>query len=220
MRAAFVFCLCAVAASAAIIDQLAVTVGNQAITQSQITNDLQLAALLNGTPLDNSLSARRDAASRLIEQALIRREMSFGSYPAIPEADVDEALAGVEKARGGAAAIERELTSYDLTLQDLREYLKWQLELLRFIDLRFRPAVQVTNEDIEKYYQENFAGAEPGKAAPELADVRSQIEHKLSGQRVDEQLDRWILQTRKHTTIRFQDAELEAPASGSVESQR
>jgi len=222
MRHALLYLVSMSIAGAAVIDQLAVSVGNQAITESQITDEIQLAALLNRADPDSSLAARRAAAKRLIEQALVRREMSFGSYPAVPPGDVNEALANAEKAAGGAATLEQTLKRYDLTKNELRDYLMWQLQLLRFIDLRFRPAVQVTNEDIEKYYQQNFANA-AGKA-PDLGDVRSQIEQKLSGERVDEQLDRWINQSRARTVVRFEDTELADPAkaisANGVESHR
>jgi hypothetical protein len=210
MRFALVI-LFAVLAGAGIVDQLAVTVGNQAITEREITDDIRMAALLNGVAPDTTLTARRAAAARLIEQALIRREMSFGSYPPVQESDVKEAMAGAEKAHGGAAALAETLKQYDLTGKQLQNYLTWQLELLRFIDLRFRPAVQVTNEDIEKYYQQNVVDAQPAGKAPELGAVRSQIEQKLSGERVDEQLDRWIKQSRARTVIRFEDPALAQP---------
>jgi hypothetical protein len=197
-----VFFILAVSGAATIIDQLAVTVGNQAITENEIMDEIRLAALFNGTAIDNTAAARRAAAARLVEQALIRREMSFGSYPQIPESEVNDAMAAVQKARGGKAALDESLRGFDLTREELRNYLTWQLQLLRFIDLRFRPAVQVTNEDIEKYYEENMAGAK-------LSDVRGQIEQKLSGERVDEQLGQWIRQSRARTTIRFEDASLE-----------
>jgi hypothetical protein len=212
MRLALFFVV-AVCCGAAIIDQLAVTVGNQAITENEVTDDIRLAALLNGVAVDNSVTARRAAAARLIEQALIRREMSFGSYPQVQESEVNEAMAAAEKAHGGRAALDESLKSYELTTKELRNYLTWQLQLLRFIDLRFRPAVQVTNEDIEKYYQESVVGPQPAGKAPELSEVRSQIEQKLSSERVDQQLDRWIRQSRARTTIRFEDAALSSEAS-------
>jgi DNA-binding transcriptional MerR regulator len=110
-------------------------------------------------------------------------------------------MQATETAHGGKAALDKSLKDFDLTRVELQNYLTWQLQLLRFIDLRFRPAVQVTNEDIEKYYQDN-------KVGEKLSDVRSQIEQKLSGERVDEQLDQWLRQSRSHTMIRFEDASL------------
>ena len=198
-----------ISARAVLIDAIAITVGNLAITESEITSDLRLTALANGTAPDLSDWARQQAAGRLIEQALVRREMSFGSYPPIADAQVEAAYQSTEKARGGPASLNRLLASYDLTPQELREYLRWQLSLLKFIELRFRPAVEVTNEDIEKYYKETVQNQPgPDGKAPALADVRDQIEQKLTGERVDQQMEEWIKRSRARTAIRYIDATL------------
>jgi hypothetical protein len=200
--------LCAISLTAAIIDEIAVTVGNQAITEGEITREIRLSSLLNGEAPDYSLDSRRRAAGRLIEQALIRREMSFGSYPPISPQQVDDALADTRKARGGASALNDLLQRQKLTLQDLRDYLTWQLELLKFIDLRFRPAVQVTPEDVEKYYRDTIVPASPPGKAPALNDVREDIDKKLTAERVDQQLDDWIKRSRSRSVIRYIDSGL------------
>ncbi len=211
MRALAAFLLLAAAASlpAVIIDRIAITVGNQAITEGQITQDLELTALLNRvSPVDNP-DTRRQAAGRLIEQALIRREMTFGSYPPVPPAEIDAAYASTEKAHGSASGLAAALAQYELTTADLRNYLQWQLALLKFIDLRFRPAVQVTSDDVQKYYRENVL-AQPGKngSVPSLQQLHDQIEQKLTGERVDAQVNEWIKRARARTAIHYLDSAL------------
>lgn len=207
-RSLFAGGVLALAMGAAIIDQIAVAVGNQAITEGEITREIRLEAILNGDAPDYGLESRRKAADRLIEQALIRREMAFSSYPPIPDEQIEQAIESTEKARGGPAALDETLSRFKLTRKDLRDYLTWQAELLKFIDLRFRPAVQVTNSDIEKYYRENIAAQSPPGKAPSLNDVRSQIQKKLTGERVDQQLDEWLKRGRSRAAIRYIDSSL------------
>ncbi len=216
MRAAFVLLLSLSVVHATLIDRIAITVGTQAITSSEIERDIQLAALLNGTTPVLTPDSKREAAARLVEQALIRREMSFGSYPAVPAVQVDQAVASTEKARGGAAALDRTLTQYRLKRKDLRDYLEWQLALLKFIELRFRPAVQVTDEDVESYYKAHVP-VKPGPdgAAPSLQDLHDQIQAKLTGDRVDTQLNEWIERSKMRTSIHYIDALL-APSVAPV----
>jgi hypothetical protein len=71
------------------------------------------------------------------------------------------------------------------------------LTLAHFIDLRFRPAVQVTNGDIEKYYREQFGSSQA------LADVRARITETLQAQRSDAALDAWLKDTKAHTVIEY-----------------
>ena len=207
----------AVAGQAVIVDRIAVTVGNQAITDGQIDQEIRLSSLLNQTDPEITAAARRAASDRLVEQALIRREMSFGSYPPVPAAQIDQAVASTEKARGGAAALDGLLKKDRLTRRDLRDYLEWQLALLKFIELRFRPAVEVTNEDVENYYKAHVAvKPAPDGTTPSLRDLHDQIEQKLTGERVDIQLDEWIKRSRTRTALRYVDATL-APAAAAGE---
>ena len=64
-----------------IIDRIAITVGNQVITESQIDEELRITAFLNRDKLDVSDDARKQAANRLIDQALVKREMELSHYP-------------------------------------------------------------------------------------------------------------------------------------------
>ena len=68
--------------SAEILDRIAVTLDNRVIAESDLIRDLRLSAFLNLAPPDFSAAAKRAAAERLVERALMRREMEFSRYPA------------------------------------------------------------------------------------------------------------------------------------------
>ena len=195
MMPAIAICLmAALPAGAAIVDRVAITVGNKVITESAIDLRIRLTALENGVKTDLSLASRRAAAERLVDQKLVEREMDVGHYPhAAPDA--------AKKSPTPAA-----LEAYGLTTEDLGADLEWQAQLLTFVSLRFRPAVQVTDQDVEKYFRDqSLNGA--------LNDVRAQIEQKLTEQRADLELDRWLQDQRKHTRIEYLDKDLQVPAS-------
>jgi len=191
---------------AGVIDRIAVTLDNQIITESEIALEIRLTAFLNGDPLDFSAEARKRAADRLIEQKLIRREMQIGHYLGPNKNDVETMLKQIQTQRfQSPEAYRRALERYDLTEEDLKAHLSWQLTLLRFIDARFRPAVQVTDDEIRAYYESEMV--KPGKAdpgaKPKLEDVRDQIRETLINQRVDQQLDEWLAAARRRTRIQF-----------------
>ena len=56
------------------LDRIAVSVGQDVITESKVILDLRVAAFLEGKPLDLSTPARRKSAERLVDQLLILRE--------------------------------------------------------------------------------------------------------------------------------------------------
>ena len=98
---------------------------------------------------------------------------------------------------------ERELKEAGLTLDQLREHLLWGLTLSNFIDLRFRPAVQVTRKDVVDYYENKILPATTEGRKPNLADVRAQIEKTLTAERADQQLDAWLKDAKNRSHIDF-----------------
>lgn len=205
------FCLLVASlAPAVIIDRIAVVVGNNSIVkESDIKRDIRVTSFLNNEPLDLSVTSQRKAANRLIDQVFIHREIQLGDYPPATLQQADQQLDALKKERFGSdAAFKNALHRYDLTELDLRTHFQWQLTVLRFIDVRFRPAVLITDDEIEKYYREHRAALArqyPGKS---LDDLRDEIRNILTGERVNQQFFAWLDQQRKDTKIQFHEESL------------
>jgi parvulin-like peptidyl-prolyl isomerase len=197
-------------ASAAIIDQIAIVIGNSIIKHSDIERDLRVTEFLNGDPLDLGNAARKKAASRLIDQVFIRREIQIGGYPSASLKQTDEQLARLERQKyKSSAAFEQALRRYRVSEIDLRTQLQWQLTILNFIDIRFKPAVMVTDEEIEKYYNEHAAALErqhPGRAS--LDEVREEIRNLIAGEKENQEFFKWLDDQRKNTNIEYLEASL------------
>jgi hypothetical protein len=202
--------------SAEIIDRIAITVSNQVITESQIDEEIRVTAFLNREKLDVSADARKQAAGRLIEQALVKREMDLSHYPLPQAADADPALAGVKATYPSVADFVAALDSYGITEGDLTRRLLWQFTLLRFIDYRFRPGIQIPDADVQTYYRRQVSGWEQQgiKPIPSLEDSRAQIEEILTQKLIDQALDQWLATARKQGAITYHDAALPGGADG------
>ena len=87
------FALTFAAAAQNVIDRVAVVVGTQVITESEVILEARLTAFLNEQPLDLGAGPRRAAAERLVDQQLIRNEMQIGGYPMPPETEGDAVAA-------------------------------------------------------------------------------------------------------------------------------
>lgn len=186
---------------AVVLDRVAVSVGTAVITESQLAEEIKLDSFLNMEPAKFTVAAKRAAADRLIDQKLIDKEMQMGHYPAAPVQEASAMIEKLLKARAnGKEQFDAQLSAAGITLAELQDHLLWGLTLARFVDLRFRPAVQVTRRDVEKYYSDKFLASAQGQK-PKLDDVRDQIEKTLMADRSDEQLDAWLKDTRLHTTI-------------------
>jgi hypothetical protein len=194
---------CCVMLSGQLLDRIAVTVGNQVITESELISEIRLDMFLNGEKPEINRKTMRAAADRLIEQKLVRKEMESGSYP---PASVEEAATMLDnllktRAHGDQAEFDRMLSASGITLSELKDHLVWGLTLAHFIDVRFRPAVQVTRADVEKYFEQQILPNSRGATKPDLESMRSQIEQTIAAQRSDQQLDAWMKDTRAHSTI-------------------
>jgi hypothetical protein len=203
--------LCLSPAPAEILDRIAVTIGDRVITEQRIVQEIRVAAFLNREKPDTSAAARREAAEHLIKQDLIRREMEATRYPLPEKGEADPLEKQIVDQYGGEPAYTAALATYQLTREEVREQLWWQLTTLRFIDYRFKPAVHVPEGAVESYYQEQVEKwkAQGRKDIPTLEDSRDSIEQILTAERVDRQLDSWLGEARKQLNIRYREEAFE-----------
>jgi hypothetical protein len=166
------------AARPAVVDRIAVVVGSDVITQSEVLEEVRMTEFLNGQPLKLGPPELRAGAERLVDQQLIRNEMKIGSYSQPPEANVDATLAQFRKQRfgGSDAAMRASLQAYGLTEDQLEARLRWQLAALRFTNIRFHTGIPST---------------------PQQATARAR-----DGS-VEQQLDAWLKEKRGATKIKF-----------------
>jgi len=192
-RSLTVAALIAVTAGAAVVDRVAVIVGNQVITESEVNDELRLTEFLNQQPLDLGPEQRRAAAERLVDQQLIRNEMRAGSFtqPSADEADSmlrnfrQEHYASIP---GFRAALEK----YGITEEQLKQHLLWELAALRFTDIRFRGG---TSASTGPSPQQTANRLKPGAEAPP--------EENPKEDNVDQQMEAWLKDARSQTRIEF-----------------
>lgn len=203
-----------IAAPAVLVDGVAITVGTNVITRSEIDLRIRLMAFQNGDKTDFSLASRQQAAQRLLDQKLVEREMDVGHYPRADAKAKEGLLAAYAKAnyKSDTGAMAVALKSYGLTVQNLEDELGLQTDLLTFLNLRFRPAVQVTDQDIRKYFTEHYTqGPEKTKQQAQvgaLREVRAQIEQQLTLERSNKELDSWLQEQRKRVAITYVEKDL------------
>lgn len=188
-----------------IIDRIAIVVGNAIIKDSDITRNVTETDFLNAQPLNRSLSARRAAANRLIDQVLIRQEVRVGDYPRATAEQADQELSGLVNQRFHTqAALQNALKRYGITELQLREDFQWQLTVLHFIDARFKPAVFISDEAIHDYYTQHVVELRheyPRKSS--LEAVSGSIRNTLTEEQVNKLFFAWLDEQRKQTKLKY-----------------
>jgi hypothetical protein len=199
----FLLMFAAVLMRGEIVDRIAASVGSHVITESEVVEEIRVTALLDGKAPDLSVAEKRKALDRLVDQELMRNEIVFTRFPFPSESDIKPLYAQVRDRFPGDGAYDAELRKYGLTDGDVRQHLQWQLMMLRFIEYRFQPAVQVSEAEIAGEYRDfttkwrDSKGSEP----PPLEQVRVDVE-KLALQRlIDSALDRWLGEVRTQNSI-------------------
>jgi peptidyl-prolyl cis-trans isomerase SurA len=208
MKAAILL-LCAAAVDAETIDRVAVAVGNRVITSSDVDRQVRVSAFLSGAKPELTPEARRRAAEAMVDQKLVARELETARYPEPDPSELDAAFQEFKNSYFPSDAdYRRALADYGLTEAEVKEQLLWQRRFLSFVSVRFRPAVQVSDQEVRDYFEKTVlpaARASNPDATFTLEEFRDQIVAKLTGDRVDQQIAQWLADMRSRTEIVFHE---------------
>jgi hypothetical protein len=201
------FSVALLVAQAAVLDRIAVTVAKHVITESDILLELRIDAFLDQKPVDAGPDQKRKAADRLIDQYLLLEEASTSRQVLPTAVDAQLLLEQVKAQYATETEYRATLARSGITEAQLSQHLLNGIRALRFTDLRFRPEVQLSDDDLKDYYDSMAAQwrrANPGQV-PTFDASRDQIEKLLTDQRVTQALDRWLGTTRSETEILYKE---------------
>lgn len=196
------------AAQEQVVDRIAVSVAGQVVTLSDIRRHIRITAFLEQAKPEFSEEQLRQTAERLIDQALIRREAELSRYPAPPIEEVDQALGQFAASLGlDQKALFARALEYGFSEQEIRDLAAWRLTVVRFIDYRFRPSIQVSEADVARYYNDvflpQFRARTPDTAPPALDSIRERVVDILNTELSTQASQSWLEQSRKQTRIRY-----------------
>lgn len=201
MRILPAFMIACVLPAAVVIDRIAVVVNRHPIKTSDIDREVRLTNFLNSAKLNPDAAEKRAAEERLIDQQIIRTELSSGGYGRASAAQAEALLGQIRRSRYGNsdARLRQGLETYGLTEDQLGAQLLWQLTVLRFINDRFRTGVLVSDEDVQKYYDAHRADF-PGVPIEKASDS---IRTSLEGEQVTTEFEKWLADGRKGAEIDY-----------------
>ena len=207
MRAALFACFLIAGASltAEIIDRIAVTVDKDVITEQQILEQIRVTAFLNREQPSYSADAKRKAADEMVQQILVRREMNFSHYPLPPLSAADQVEQQVLERYPNRQALEQALRRAGLTEEEMKSRLWWEVAIVRFVDYRFQPAIDVPASAVHAAYEKKVAQwkAEGVQPIPSFEDSRDSIEKIMLAERADEALDSWLVRAKGRSDIEY-----------------
>jgi SurA N-terminal domain len=191
------------------LDRVVASVNGAPILWSDVEQEIRIESLMNGQKPDAiSPEQRANALDRLIDAVLLQQQIRqaharVNSEQAQREVEKAEDAIRTEHNAAEQGAWQRLLNEYGLSQVELERYLKRQAEVLEFIELRFRPGLQIPSQQVQKYYDTTFVPEMRRRNAsvPPLSSVRQRIERILEEREIDAAMSEWLKVVRASAEI-------------------
>jgi hypothetical protein len=180
------------------IDGVAARIEDDIITESEVRELAAFQVLVDG-----KAKPREELLRELTDQWMIRNEATAARYGQPSAADVDRAYAEFVKQFGSPEEFKARCAAAGLTEAAARRMVARQLYLSRFIDYRFRPSAQITDEQIAAYYRDEFVPQLKARKqlVPPLDEVDDTIREVLIQRAINDRATKWLNETRDHLQI-------------------
>jgi peptidyl-prolyl cis-trans isomerase SurA len=212
------------ARAADVIDRIVATVNGHVILQSDWDDAVRYQAFVEGRPLRSITDQDRGRAlDRLIDQELVREQAQGVEVSQPPAEEVQQRIQELQKqhATTSASGWQSALAQYGLAQKQIESWVTHDLSILRQVEARLRPAVQITPQTIESYYQRTFLPQlrKAGAQDVPLAQVAAKIREILTEQKVNELFTSWLQSLRSESKISIPAAPSSPPAPSGGQGQ-
>jgi hypothetical protein len=212
-------------AKAEVLDRVVAVVNNQAILTSDVDDEIRLA-VLDPAQVGMGVLTPQRALEQLISRALIQQQIRQEDAHAMEptQAEIDARLRQIRKEVPACVHLncasdegwKAFLAAHKLTPERVRSYLRFRIQILRFIEERFRQGIRITPEEIASYYKETLLPQyAAGETAPILEEVSPRIQEILLQRQVNALFDGWLTNLRKQGDVEVLDPSLETPQAPS-----
>lgn len=190
-----------------VLDRIVATVNRHVILQSDWDDELRYEYFMSGRKLSDATSAeRKPALDRLIDQEILREQMHVTDVKPAGAVQIEkqiELLKSDELRAHAGESWEDALKQYQLTEKVVESHVAAELEQFQLIDTRFRPSIQISAAEIEKYYREQLVPKLSASDRVSLADATPKIREILVQDKMNQLLSSWLEGLRSQAQIRI-----------------
>jgi hypothetical protein len=199
-----------------VLDRVIAIVNGDVLLESDVQEEVRFAKLEPVGVPSGSDSLRR-AAQRLISRTLILQQVKEQQLSAISvtKSDVQKQLEEIRKTLPACrqydcstdAGWKKFLAANLLTEQDVEEHWRQRLQILRFIDIRFRAGIRISKQEVADYYQSSII---PGykndkEKPPSVETLTPRIQEVLLQKHVNGLLQDWLKTLRQEGSVQILD---------------
>jgi len=208
-----------------VLDRVVAVVNRQPILASDIDEEIRLSVLDPARSGQAELTRQR-ALDQLISRTLIQQQIRHDDLQTV-EPKQDEVKARLEELRkelpecvhqncASDAGWTAFLAANHLSQERVAAYFRYRLEILGFIEQRFRSGIHIPQQDTENYYRNTLLPQyKQGEEAPSLEKVAPRIEEILLQQQVTVLFDEWLTNLRNQGDVEVLDSSLESPTNAA-----
>jgi hypothetical protein len=194
-----------------IVDQILTLVNDEVVTRTDLLWSIAMDSKAPSPAGPVGPDLLRQKLDVMIEERLISQEA--GRIPAseIAQDEVDKKRAELIKSFRSEAEFRQRVGSVGLTPQKIDELIRQRILIDRFVDFRFRSFVLVTEQEIQRFYDETFVpeirakGQVPPpldqKLEPAGLTVRDSIREISRRQKINDELDRYLTSLRQRADV-------------------
>jgi parvulin-like peptidyl-prolyl isomerase len=201
------------------LDSVVAIVNGDLILESDLDAEQRMMAV---QPFhDQTGVTREQLIDRLIDRDLILQQMRLQPEPPITDEQVDAELALLRKGIPGCATYhcetdagwEKFAADQGFALDEVRERWRRRMEVLRFIEERFRMGIRIAQPEIDDYYIKTLTPnyQKQNTPPPAEASVADKIQEILLQQQVNNLLDEWLKALRAQGSVRMMTPSEEKP---------
>jgi hypothetical protein len=193
------------------LDLVVAVVNEDLILESDLDEETRMAGF---QPFgDRTVVTREELIERLIDRDLILQQIRLQPQSPITDAQVDAELRVLRNNIPECVAYgcetdagwERFVAVQGFTVEELRERWRQRMQVLRFVEARFRMGIRISQEEMDAYYAGTLVPAyEKEKVTPpaEVA-IADKIQEILLQKQVDKLLDDWLTSLRAEGSVRI-----------------
>ena len=181
-----------------IVDRMAARVENDIILLSDISALSRYQQFLDGKSETDV-----QILERLIDQWIVRTEADVSRFPRPSDAEIERGLERLRKSFASTEEYEARKKQSGLNDAEIREMVDTQLYLSNYLDSRFRAGVQIDPKTIEDFYEKSVVprAKERGQEPPSLDSARDSIQEALVQRGINDQADRWLIESKARLHI-------------------
>jgi hypothetical protein len=191
-------------------DRVVATVNGDLILDSDVDQEMRFAALLPYGEAEGPATRSR-AIDRLINRDLILQQARLTPQEEVSTAAATADLNALRKELPNCkefqcetkAGWDRYLATQGFTEDSLTELWRQRMEVLAFIEQRFRMGIKITPDQIDDYYRQTLLPQYAARHQPPapLSAISERIQQVLLEQQVSKLLDDWLQSLRAQGSV-------------------